>query len=83
MAKNNDENMVVVYKIDLAELLNSLNDMYSRGINFVDLAMMKDPKSEEDVLRIGYKIEYLDEDALDNLDVGISNEDLDKLINKD
>lgn len=51
------KNNVILRKIPIAVLMNALNDIYSLGIDYVDIAGVND--SEQDIIELRYREEYV------------------------
>ena len=55
--------MSIIKKVPIEELLYVLEDLYERGVDYVDII----PSFEDNKLNLIYSVEYLNEDALEHL----------------
>ncbi len=55
--------MSIIKKVPIEELLYVLEDLYERGVDYVDII----PSFEDNKLNLIYSVEYLNEEALEHL----------------
>lgn len=55
--------MSIIKKVPIEELLYVLEDLYERGVDYVDII----PSFEDNKLNLIYSIDYLNEDAVNHL----------------
>ena len=55
--------MSIIKKVPIEELLYVLEDLYERGVDYVDII----PSFDDNKLNLIYSIEYLNEDAVNHL----------------
>lgn len=76
-------NIVVLYRVPLDQLIQALHDVYNQGADFIDIGIVKDVNKKMDTLKVGYKMDYLCEEALRhyNANKTMSDDDINELIN--
>lgn len=78
---DNLRNIVVLYKIPLAELIENLHEIYNQGADYIDMGIVKDPDERLDELKIGYTMDYLSIEALEHFNTNkkMSDDDINEL----
>lgn len=77
------DSKVKIKKVPLEELIDTLVDLYNKGIDYVDIV----PDPEKNRLSLIFSADYLSEEAkdeweviIDDVDKKLSDEDLNQLI---